>query len=87
MAEVRELLEEVFADVFGRQVELSDETTAADVEDWDSLQHVNLMIAVEERFGIRLATAEISKLKEPGQNIAKFVQLLERKVGAARASR
>ncbi len=82
MSDLRQRLQEVFADVFDRSIPLTDEVSAKDVEDWDSLQHINLIIAVEKRFRIRFATAEISRLKEPGQNIGSFVRLLEEKVAA-----
>ena len=51
---------EVFAD---DSIVLHDTTTAADVDGWDSLMHINIVIAVEKHFGIRFATAEISRLK------------------------
>lgn len=85
MSDVRQRLQEVFEDVFDRPVVLTDELSAKDIEDWDSLQHINLIIAVEKRFRIRFATAEISRLKEPGQNIGSFVRMLEGKVAATGA--
>ena len=45
---------------------LQDEMTAADVDGWDSLAHINLIIAVERKLGIKFATAEISRMKEAG---------------------
>lgn len=82
MNEIRERFEQVFRQVFDDDsVVLRDEHSAADFEDWDSLQHINLIVAVEKAFGIRFATAEISQLKEPGQNIGSFVRLLARKCG------
>ncbi|MBI3684533.1 MAG: acyl carrier protein [Acidobacteria bacterium] len=76
-------LEEVFRLVFDDDaLVLRDDMSAKDVEDWDSLQHINLVIAVEKRFSIRFATAEISRLKEPGQNIGSFRRLLEEKLTA-----
>jgi acyl carrier protein len=82
MNEIRERLQQVFRQVFDDpEAVLTDGMSAKDVEGWDSLQHINLIIAVEKHFGIRFATAEISGLKEPGQNIGSFVGLLERKLG------
>jgi acyl carrier protein len=86
MGAMRERLQLVFRQVFDDDsIVLRDENSAADFEDWDSLQHINLIVAVEKELGIRFATAEISQLKEPGQNIGSFVRLLERKCGVTQA--
>ncbi len=82
MNSVHEQLQDVFRDVFGDdQIVLRDEMTASDIDGWDSMMHINLIIATESRFGIKFALAEISGLKEPGQNVGNFVQLISRKVG------
>ncbi len=81
MADPRERLRDVFRDVFDDEtMVIADAMTAADVPDWDSLQHINLIIAVEKEFGIRFATAEIGRLKEPGQNVGSFLRLIEGKL-------
>ncbi|MBM3774797.1 MAG: acyl carrier protein [Acidobacteria bacterium] len=86
MNEIRDRLQQVFRQVFDdEQLVLAGGMSAKDIEDWDSLQHINLIIAVEKQFGIRFATAEISQLKEPGQNIGTFTRLLEGKVKGARS--
>jgi len=59
---------------------LRDDMTADHVDGWDSLAHVDLMVAIEKGFGIKFATAEMSKMKEPGQNVGTLIQLIERKV-------
>ncbi len=49
-------LQEVFCRVFGDdEITLARETTAADIDGWDSMMTINLMIAIEKRFGIRFA--------------------------------
>jgi acyl carrier protein len=53
--------------------------TANDVEGWDSLMHVNLIVALEKRLGIRFATAEISRLSDQGQNVGALLELVTRK--------
>jgi len=53
--------------------------TAADVDGWDSLAHINLIIALEKRLGVRFATAEISRLKEDGQTVGSLLDLVEQK--------
>jgi acyl carrier protein len=46
---------------------LRDDLTARDVDGWDSLNHVNLMILIEEEFGVRFTTAEVSGLQDVGE--------------------
>lgn len=83
MPEVRQQLQKVFRDVFDDdEFEIADEMSAKDVEDWDSLQHINLIIAVEKAFKISFTVAEISRLKDPGQNVGTFTALIERKVAS-----
>jgi len=82
MAEVRERLQSVFREVFDDpELVLSDAMTAADIDGWDSLMHINLIIAVEKRFAIKFATAEISRMKEPDQNVGTFIQMIDNKIG------
>jgi len=80
-----ELLHDVSAivrDVFGDEdITLTESTTADDVEGWDSLMHLNLMIALEKRFRIRFSMAEIARLKEDGQNVGSILQLIAVKTG------
>ncbi|MBL9202643.1 MAG: acyl carrier protein [Opitutaceae bacterium] len=74
MDQVRNEVEQVFRNVFGDdELVLRDAMTADDVEGWDSLTHINLIIALEKRFGIKFATAEISRMKEPGQNVGHLI--------------
>lgn len=81
MPDVRERLQEIFRDVFSDEtLVLTDAMTAADVDGWDSLAHINLIIAVERSLSVRFATAEISRMKDPGQNVGSFVALVQRKL-------
>jgi acyl carrier protein len=48
-------------------LEIRDDLTARDVDGWDSLNHVNLMILVEEEFGVRFTTDEVSGLQDVGE--------------------
>lgn len=83
MAEVRERVQDVFRDVFGDdELVLRDEMTADDIDGWDSLMHINLVIALERHFGVKLATAEISRLKAEGQNVGTLIGLIAAKLGA-----
>ena len=83
MRDVRAELQEIFRQVFDDPtIVLRDDMTAADVEGWDSVTHIDLLIAVERALGIKFATAEMSRLKEPDQNIASFIRLIETKLQA-----
>jgi acyl carrier protein len=82
MDKLREEVQQVFHDVFGDDtIVLTEAMTAADVPGWDSLGHLNLIIALEKRFAIKFATAEISQLKEDGQNTGTLLALIARKRG------
>jgi acyl carrier protein len=81
--DVRAELQEIFRQVFDDPtIVLKDEMTAADVEGWGSVTHIDLLIAVERALGIKFATAEMSRLKEPDQNIGSFIRLIESKLPA-----
>ena len=68
--EVYERLNAVFADVFDDdELTVNDETTAADVEGWDSLMHITLIDAVEEEFDISFDMKTIVKLKNVGEMV------------------
>ena len=68
--EVYKRLNTVFADVFDdEELTVSDETTAADVEGWDSLVHITLIDAVEEEFDISFDMKTIVKLKNVGEMV------------------
>ena len=61
-------LQQIIRDTFeDPTIEVRRETTAADVPGWDSVAHVQLVIAVEERFGIRLTTGEAAGLANVGE--------------------
>ncbi len=82
MHDTRMLAQEVFRQVFDdSSLELRDDMTSEDVPGWDSMAHINLMVATEKRFNIRFATAEIARLKEPGQNVGAFLALIDKKRG------
>ena len=87
MDPIRSELQDVFRQVFGDDdIVIQDTTTADDIDGWDSMMHINLIIALEKRFRVKFAAAEIAGLKSEGQNVGGLVQLLERKTAGARAS-
>lgn len=75
-SEIYDRLTPVFRDVFDDE-ELTPNAamTADDVEEWDSLSHIRLIVSVEKAFDIRIATSELTQLKSVGD----LVQLISAK--------
>jgi acyl carrier protein len=66
-AEIYERLNSVFHAVFfDDAIQVNAETAAPDVEGWDSVAHVNLMVAVESEFGIEFTTQELESMDTVG---------------------
>lgn len=71
--DVRARLTALFRDFFEDDaLTLAPETTAADVEGWDSVTTVELMVVIEQEFGIRFRTGEMARLKDIGQLIERI---------------
>jgi acyl carrier protein len=63
-------LTEIFREVFLRDdLVLQPSFTAKDVEGWDSFKHIEIIMAVEERFGVKMSTRELDSLKSVGDLI------------------
>jgi len=75
--EVYTRLKDVFADVFDREVVLSDSTTAADVNGWDSLTHITLIGMIEDEFGVKFPMKDVVHMKNVGDMVSLIVQLSE----------
>jgi acyl carrier protein len=70
-------LTEIFRDTFDNdEITATPELTAYDVEEWDSLSHIRVIVAIEETFGIRFAVTEITEL----QNVGEMAALIEKKI-------
>lgn len=68
--EIYKELDEVFQDVFDDEdIHVEDSTTADDIEDWDSLEHINLVVAIENKFGIKFNMNEVTSLKNVGEMV------------------
>ena len=68
--EIYKNLDEVFQDVFDDEsIHVNDNTTANDIEDWDSLEHINLIVAIEHKFNIKFKMGEITSLKNVGEKV------------------
>jgi len=74
LATLTEVFQQVFED---DELAITRETTAADIESWDSLMHVSLLLAVEKRFRIRFSSSEVSSL----MNVGMLVDLINAKKG------
>lgn len=80
--EILKILDEVFADVLDdATIILSNETTANDVEGWDSLSHIQLVVSIEKRFKIRFTSREIQSWNKVGD----IVNCLRSKLSSPKA--
>jgi acyl carrier protein len=67
LVEILDSLNGIFADVVDdSSVVLRRETTARDVDDWDSLNHIQFIVAIEKHFKIKFTRAEIASWKDVG---------------------
>lgn len=72
--EVRKIFWTIFDD---EDLEIVDETNAEDIEDWDSLEHVNLVVAMEKKFALKFDMKQVGTLK----NVGEMVDLIVEKLG------
>lgn len=76
--EVYERLTKVFQEVFDDDsIELQDETTAEDIEDWDSFEHINLVVAVEDEFAFKIPMGKVVTMKNVGEMVDIILELGE----------
>ena len=74
--EIISRLQAVFDDIFLEPVELTPALSAADVDEWDSLIQISLVVAVEAAFGVRFRVGEVEGTK----NIGEFADLIGRRL-------
>jgi len=70
-------LQPIFDDLFMEKVTLTQEVRPADVEEWDSLIHISVLLAVEKDFGVRFGLGEV----EATGNVGEFADLIAKKAG------
>jgi acyl carrier protein len=76
--EVHQKLTEVFRDIFDDPtLEIADSTTADDIDDWDSITHINLIAAVEKAFKVSFNTKDVKALANVGDFISLIVSRLK----------
>lgn len=75
MKEVVNIFKEVFDD---ENLNIVEETNSDDIDDWDSIEQINLLISMEKRFRIRFVINEIANLS----NVGDMVDLIERKINS-----
>lgn len=74
---IKEKLQEIFRDLFEEEdLIITKEMTADDIEEWDSLSHIQLIAMVQDKFKINFSISEIMSL----DNVGDFIQLIESKV-------
>lgn len=74
--EIYEKLTAIFREIFDEDdLSLTPETTADEVDGWDSLTHIRLVLAVEKAFGVKFTASEIGNLK----NVGELAALIEKK--------
>ena len=73
--EVFERLNKVFRDVFDDDdITVTETTTSADIDVWDSLEHINLVAAVEQEFGMKFTMGQVVTMKNVGEMVDIILQ-------------
>lgn len=76
-AQIQEELNGIFRDIFDDDsLQIRPQMTAHDVKDWDSFNHINLIVAVEAKFHIKFKTAELESLR----NVGHLMEMIEKKL-------
>lgn len=69
-------LNKVFRDVFDDEnISLSDETTSKDIDGWDSFEHINLLVAIEDEFSFKFPMSKVINLKNVGEVVDIILEL------------
>jgi len=69
--EILQQLEDIFKDVLDLDsISLSEDTTADDIDEWDSLSHIQLIVAIEKGFKIKFTAREVKELADIGEMVS-----------------
>ena len=75
--EIFEKVQDIFRDVFDDdELIISDSTNSDDIEDWDSLEHISLIVSMEKEFSMKFDIKEVNSLKDVGE----MIDLIKRKM-------
>ena len=75
--EIFEKVQEIFRDVFDdEELVISDQTNSDEIEDWDSLEHISLIVSMEKEFSMKFDIKEVNKL----ENVGEMIDLIKRKM-------
>lgn len=70
MEKIYEILNGIFQDVFDdEELTVTAETNSDSIEDWDSLEHINLVVAIEKAFGMKFSMDEVTGMKNVGEMV------------------
>ena len=68
--EIFDRVQEIFRDIFDdSSLNINNETNAGDIEDWDSLEQINILVAIETEFHIKFTIDDVEGLEDVGQTI------------------
>ena len=74
--EIYSRLNGIFQDVFDDEtIEVHDETTADDIDEWDSFEHINLVVAVEDEFSFKIPMGKVVTMKNVGEMVDLILEL------------
>ena len=80
--DILQQLTEIFRQIFDDEtILMTPENTAGDIAEWDSFNHINIIVATEEHFGIKFQTAETEELK----NVGHLAELIQQKIDAKKS--
>jgi len=75
--EVFNKVTDIFRDVFDdEELVISDATNADEIEDWDSLEHISLIVSMEKEFGVKFDIKTVNSLENVGQMIDLIVSMI-----------
>jgi acyl carrier protein len=75
LAEVGDIIRDVLDPLDEKHLQVNAETTADQIDGWDSFNHISIVVAIEQHFGIKFKTAEVESLQKVGE----LVSLIDRK--------
>lgn len=73
-AKVQEIFREVFDD---EELVINDSTNADDIEDWDSLEHISLIVSMEKEFSLKFDIKVVNKLENVGQMVDLICEMMK----------